>query len=242
MRNRPQLPQRPVLLEPGEPIVFPDPRWVDDEGLVAIGGDLSVERLCAAYRAGIFPWYSDGYPMMWWSPNPRAVLDIEALHVSRSLRRRLTRNEFTLTWNLAFDEVIVACGEGREGGTWIIPEMRDAFNDLHRAGHAHSLEVWQDNRLVGGLYGVQSGGLFAAESMFHRVTDASKVAVVAAVRSLAKLKVTVFDVQFVTDHLRSLGVREISREEYLRRIGDACNRSIELSQLKPSTQQPLLPL
>lgn len=228
----PRLPRRPVLLEPDEPIEFPDPRWVDDEGLVAIGGDLSVERLCAAYSSGIFPWYSDGYPMLWWSPNPRAVLESEDLHVSRSLRRRLAREEFSLTWNLAFDEVIVACGEKREGGTWIIPEMRDAFNDLHRAGHAHSLEVWQGNRLVGGLYGVQRGALFAAESMFHRKTDASKVAVVAASRSLSRAGIQLFDVQFTTDHLRSLGVTEVSRDRYLDRVVTAAQTPVDLSRLK----------
>lgn len=234
---RSRLPQRPVVLDPEEPIAFPSPLWVDDEGLVAIGGDLSVERLCAAYRAGIFPWYNDGYPVLWWSPNPRAILRLENLHVSRSLKRKLSRSEFTITWNLAFDDVLVACGEKREDGTWIIPEMRDAFNELHQAGHAHSLEVWQGNRLVGGLYGVQSGGLFAAESMFHRVTDASKIAVVAAVRSLAAQGITVFDVQFITDHLRSLGVTEVTRRQYLDQIDTACQLRPNLVGLMPSTEE-----
>jgi leucyl/phenylalanyl-tRNA--protein transferase len=211
--------------------VFPDPRRGDDEGLVAIGGDLSPERLRAAYAAGIFPWYNEGFPVLWWCPNPRAILPAEELHVSRSLQRRLGQHDFTLTWNLAFADVIAACGEARKGGTWIVPEMRTAYQRLHLAGYAHSVEVWHHNRLVGGLYGVQSGALFAAESMFHRETDASKVAVVAASRSLHRAGMEVFDVQFATPHLRSLGVREISREDYLGRVSRASRRRVDLTAL-----------
>lgn len=211
--------------------MFPDPRRGDDEGLVAIGGDLSCERLRAAYAAGIFPWYNDGFPVLWWSPNPRAVLPAEELHVSRSLGRRLARRDYAVTWNLAFAEVIAACGQGRKGGTWIVPEMRLAYQQLHHAGHAHSVEVWQQNRLVGGLYGVQSGALFAAESMFHRETDASKIAVVAASRSLRRAGIQVFDVQFATPHLRSLGVKEISRDDYLARVAQASRQSVDLARL-----------
>lgn len=231
---RTRSPQRPVLLSPGAPPVFPDPRRGDDEGLVAIGGDLSSERLLAAYASGIFPWYNEGFPVLWWSPNPRAVLPAEDLHISRSLQRRLARRDYALTWNLAFAEVIAACGEGRKGGTWIVPEMRIAYQRLHRAGFAHSVEVWQQNRLVGGLYGVQSGALFAAESMFHRETDASKVAVVAASRSLRRAGIQVFDVQFATPHLRSLGVREISRDDYLARVAGASRTPIDLARLRLS--------
>jgi leucyl/phenylalanyl-tRNA--protein transferase len=228
---RSRSPQRPVLLSADAPPVFPDPRRGDDEGLVAIGGDLSVARLRAAYTAGIFPWYNDGFPVLWWSPNPRAILPADELHVSRSLRRRLQRKDYVLTWNLAFSEVIAACGQGRKGGTWIVPEMRRAYQQLHHEGHAHSVEVWQENRLVGGLYGVQCGALFAAESMFHRVTDASKIAVVAAALSLYRAGVRVFDVQFATSHLRSLGVREISREDYLGRVARASQSPVDLSRL-----------
>ncbi len=188
----------------------------------------------AAYAAGIFPWYNEGFPVLWWSPNPRAVLPAEELHVSRSLQRRLARRDFALTWDLAFAEVIAACGEGRKGGTWILPEMRVAYQRLHHAGFAHSVEVWQQNRLVGGLYGVQSGGLFAAESMFHRETDASKIAVVAASRSLRRAGIELFDVQFATPHLRSLGVRELARDDYLARVAQASRRSIDLSRLQLS--------
>ena len=228
---RSRSPQRPVLLSPDAPPVFPDPRRGDDEGLVAIGGDLSVQRLRAAYAAGIFPWYNDGFPVLWWSPNPRAVLPADELHVSRSLARRLKKKDYVLTWNLAFSEVIAACGQGRKGGTWIVPEMRRAYQQLHHDGFAHSVEVWQENRLVGGLYGVQSGALFAAESMFHRETDASKIAVVAASRSLQRMGMRVFDVQFATSHLRSLGVREISRDDYLGRVARASQLEVDLSKL-----------
>ena len=228
---RSRSPQRPVLLSPDAPPIFPDPRRGDDEGLVAIGGDLSVARLRAAYAAGIFPWYNDGFPVLWWSPNPRAILPAEELHVSRSLRRRLAHKDYVLTWNLAFSEVILACGQGRKGGTWIVPEMRRAYQKLHHEGYAHSVEVWQENRLVGGLYGVQCGALFAAESMFHRMTDASKIAVVAASRSLHAAGIRVFDVQFATSHLRSLGVREIARDDYLARVAQASHATVDLSRL-----------
>jgi leucyl/phenylalanyl-tRNA--protein transferase len=231
---RTRSPQRPVLLSPDAPPVFPDPRRGDDEGLVAIGGDLSTSRLRAAYAAGIFPWYNEGFPVLWWSPNPRAVLPAEDLHVSRSMARRLAKRDYAVTWNLAFSEVIAACGDGRKGGTWIVPEMRLAYQRLHHDGHAHSVEVWQANRLVGGLYGVQCGALFAAESMFHRMTDASKIAVIAASRSLARAGMEVFDVQFATPHLRTLGVREISRDDYLARVARASRLSVDLSRLQLS--------
>lgn len=226
-----------MLLGADAPPVFPDPRRGDDEGLVAVGGDLSSERLLAAYSSGIFPWYNEGFPILWWSPNPRAVLSARELHVSRSLERRLRRRDFALTWNLAFGDVIRACGEQRKGGTWIVPEMRRAYQRLHQQGHAHSVEVWQENRLVGGLYGVQCGGVFAAESMFHRITDASKIAVVAASRSLHRAGILVFDVQFATPHLRSLGVKEISREDYLTRVAHASSRVVPLAKLDLSVDR-----
>src|SRR5688572_3870080 len=169
----------PFFLPAGGPVWFPDPREYDRAGLVAVGGDLSVERLVAAYSRGIFPWYEEGILPMWWSPDPRALLTPEALHVSRSLRRTLLHSPFTLTWNRCFRTVMTECGRERREGTWVIPEMLDAYERLHRAGHAHSLEVWDGRELAGGIYGVQLGGLFAAESMFHRRDDASKVALVA---------------------------------------------------------------
>lgn len=213
---------------------FPDPARFDREGLVAIGGDLSEERLLHAYGHGIFPWYEEGVLPMWWSPDPRAILGPATLHVSRSLGRTIRRGGFALTWNQCFREVMVACGRERAEGTWVIPEMVDAYHRLHRRGHAHSLEVWQDDALVGGIYGVQVGGLFAAESMFHRAADMSKVALVALVRSLFAAGIRLLDVQFATGHLRSLGATEIRRADYLRRVATVRDLAVDLTGLRPA--------
>lgn len=224
---------QPVFLEPGAPS-FPDPNRFDHEGLLAVGGDLSTERLLLAYGSGIFPWYAEGYVPMWWSPDPRALLDPSHLHVARSLRKRLRRGGFTLTWNHCFPRVMRECGQGRKDGTWILPEMLTAYERLHRLGHAHSLEVWRDGELVGGTYGVQVGALFAAESMFHRATDMSKVAVVALVRSLFAAGVQLLDVQFGTPHLRTLGAYEVARPEYLRQLAVVRGHALDLRGLVPS--------
>ena len=226
--------QEPVFLRPDDAAAFPDPAPFDREGLVAIGGDLRVARLIAAYSSGIFPWYAEGYVPMWWSPDPRALLDPVHLHVSRSLRRVLNRGRFQLTWNRCFERVMNECGRRRAEGSWIIPEMVEAYVRLHRRGHAHSLEVWDGPELVGGTYGVQVGGLFAAESMFHRRTDASKVALVALVRSLFAAGVELFDAQFATAHLVTLGAFEVPRTEYLRRLRVARQRVVDLRSLVPA--------
>lgn len=207
-------PAQPVVLESDDDR-FPDPRRYDSDGLVAFGGTLSTKRLEEAYRSGIFPWYGEGYVPLWWSPDPRALMTPERLHVSRSLRRTLRREQFELTWNRCFSRVMRECDERREDGSWILPELVDAYSALHRNGNAHSLEVWRDGELVGGIYGVQFGRLFCAESMFHRATDMSKVALVAFVRSLFQAGIRVFEVQFVTSHLASLGAFAIPRVEYL---------------------------
>lgn len=225
------------MLLPKSPLSFPDPNDADDEGLLAIGGDLSVERLLFAYECGIFPWYDEGVPPLWWSPNPRTVIEAGGVHVSRSLRRVLKRGEFTVTWNRAFERVMRECGK-REAGTWILPEMIDAYVALHELGHAHSVEVWKGGELVGGLYGVQRGGLFAAESMFHRVTDASKVALVHAAHSLFTAGVALFDVQLTTSHLVSMGAVEMPRREYLLRVRAACSRRVDLRELPLSWNTP----
>jgi leucyl/phenylalanyl-tRNA--protein transferase len=222
--------RRPVLLLPGGPIAFPDPEQADDDGLLAIGGDLSRERLLHAYDHGIFPWFDEGVPPLWWSPNPRAVIEPGGVHVSRSLRRVLRSDRFTVTWNRAFEAVMRSCGD-RPGGTWILPEMIEAYTALHRAGDAYSIEVWEEGELAGGLYGVQRGALFAAESMFHRSTDASKVALVYAVRSLFAAGIMLFDVQLLTSHLASMGASEISRSSYLARAREACQRRVDLRAL-----------
>jgi leucyl/phenylalanyl-tRNA---protein transferase len=228
MRRR----RRPVVLAPGSPPGFPDPASADDDGLVAVGGDLSTRRLLAAYESGIFPWYDEGLPPLWWSPDPRAVIEPGELHVSRSLVRELRRGAFDVTFDRAFRRVMTECGSERESGTWILPEMIDAYSSLHELGHAHSFEVWQAGALVGGLYGVQRGALFAAESMFHRVTNASKVALAASVRALSAAGVELYDVQFLTPHLASMGAREIPRRAYLERVAAARRRVVDVSELR----------
>ena len=199
-----------------------------------MGGNLSPGMLLSAYRQGIFPWFSSGEPLLWWSPDPRGHCTPEHLHVSRRLARTIRTGGYHLTWNRCFGRVMRACGDRDGGGTWIIPEMVAAYTELHRRGHAHSLEVWCDDELVGGVYGVQVGGLFSAESKFHRRRDMSKVALVALVRSLFRAGVRLLDVQFVTDHLATLGARQISRREYLRELGVVCELPVDLSNLEPA--------
>ena len=231
-----RMPRRmPVVLPSRGRPGFPDPELFDGDGLVAIGGDLRPERLLLAYRRGIFPWYSDGCVPMWWSPDPRAVLSPATLHVSHSLARVIRRGGFALTWNRCFQVVMTECGKCRAEGTWVIDEMVDAYAELHARGSAHSLEVWRAERLVGGIYGVQVGGLFAAESMFHRRADMSKVALVALVRSLFRAGIELFDVQFRTPHLETMGAEVIPRAEYLRRLRRAVRARPRLSQLVAST-------
>lgn len=226
----------PHFIEPGGPLFFPDPADYDDEGLVAVGGDISTERLLLAYDSGVFPWYDEGMPPLWWSPNPRAILDLRELHVSRSMLR-VMRQGFTLTWNRDFAAVMRGCAD-REEGTWILPEMQVAYAELHRLGHAHSLEVWQGGELAGGLYGVQRGGLFAAESMFHRVTNASKLALIATVRAVFGRGVQLFDTQLLTPHLSSLGGRAAPRRAYLADLARARARSVNLTGIQPLDFMP----
>ncbi|MEP7052347.1 MAG: leucyl/phenylalanyl-tRNA--protein transferase [Pseudomonadota bacterium] len=220
--------RKPQFILPGAPPAFPDPNTADDEGLLAIGGDLSPERLVHAYQHGIFPWYDEGLPPMWWSPNPRAVLDPEHLHVSRSLARVLRSERFRVSFNEAFQDVMLECGRERDSGTWILPEMVDAYCALHQLGRAHSVEVWRGEQLVGGLYGVQCGALYAAESMFHRERDASKVALISAVRALFAAGIALFDVQFLTPHLASLGAYEVPRARYLELAAEASQRVLSI--------------
>lgn len=225
--------RQPVLLEDEPPYRFPDPATFDSEGLVAFGGDLGPGRLLAAYSAGIFPWFNEETVPLWWSPDPRAVLDPASLHVSRSLARTIRRGGFTLTWDRAFADVMRGCGDRPETGTWITDEMFDAYCELHRLGHAHSLEVWVDGALAAGTYGVHVGGLFAAESMFHRVTDMSKVALVALVRTLFGAGIELLDVQFMTEHLETLGAYPIPRSAYLARLAAVRDKQVRLTGLVP---------
>ena len=229
---------RPVLLPPGAPLYFPEPRRAASHGLLAVGGDLSMPRLVKAYRSGIFPWFSPGEPPLWWSPHPRGVIRPEEVHVSRSLRRLLRKGGFRLTWNRAFGPVIQACGDLRPEGTWITRSMVRAYRALHRAGFAHSLEVWRERELVGGIYGVQAGALFAAESMFHLETGASKIALVALARSFAREGLGLIDVQFLTPHLGRMGAVEISRDAYLREVASLRDVEVDLSGMEPDWRSP----
>lgn len=215
---------RPAPL-PACRVQFPDPARADAEGLLAHGGDLEPATLIAAYRRGIFPWPYDEEPLLWWSPDPRAILPLGALHVSRSLARTMRQGRFRVTLNAAFPAVIDGCAAREE--TWITTTMCAAYVRLHALGWAHSLEVWgPDGRLAGGLYGVAVGGLFAAESMFHQVRDASKVAVVALVEHARRVGVTLLDVQVPSPHLASLGARTVPRAEYLALLADALDRPV----------------
>ena len=217
---------------------FPPASRASPEGLVAVGGRLTTERLLDAYRHGIFPWPSQSYePMLWWSPDPRAILPLDAVHRSRRLQRRMRSGEFELRCNTAFSEVIAACGSGpgREGGTWLTPEMIAAYTRLHRLGHAHCVETWQEGRLVGGMYGVAIGGLFSAESMFYRARDASKAALVRLVDHLRARDYQLLDVQQWTPHTGSLGVIEIPRGEYLRRLAEVVDLPVSFgNELAPA--------
>ncbi len=191
-------------------------------GLLAAGGDLSVPRLLAAYRCGIFPWFSEGEPILWWSPDPRMVLFPAELKMSRSLDKTLRKGRFRITADTAFGRVIEACSAPRPGqsGTWITREMIEAYCALHEAGFAHSIESWLEGELVGGLYGVAIGRAFFGESMFSRSSDASKVALVALVRQLSRWQFGLIDCQIKTAHLASFGAREIARADFARRLAE----------------------
>jgi leucyl/phenylalanyl-tRNA--protein transferase len=191
--------------------------WADETGLVAVGGDLRPERLLQAYRCGVFPWYDEGEPICWWSPNPRAIFELDGLYISRRLRRTLRSGRFHLTINEDFASVIRGCADRTEG-TWITPDMIQAYETLHRLGYAHSVEVWHDKELAGGLYGVALGGFFAGESMFTRQRDASKVALVYLMERLRQGGFQLFDIQFLTAHTAGLGAIEIPRKTYLARL------------------------
>jgi leucyl/phenylalanyl-tRNA--protein transferase len=206
---------------------FPDPRLTDEEGLVAVGGDLSVERLLLAYRSGVFPWTVG--PITWWSPDPRGIFELDEFHVSRSLRRVIRQAPFFITVNKAFASVMEGCAEPAKGrrSTWITPEFIEAYIQMHERGHAHSLECWQGERLVGGIYGVAIGGFFAGESMFHRVSNASKVALYHLIERLRERGFELFDVQMLTPITKQLGAIEIRREEYLKRLRSAiCKKAL----------------
>ena len=217
----------PFWLDPDDPnIGFPEVELAlkEPDGLLAIGGDLSVPRLLQAYRLGIFPWYGPGQPILWWSPDPRLVLYPERLHVSHNLAKTLRKNVFEVTMDTAFESVIHACAAPRadNSGSWITPEMKQAYLDLHQQGHAHSVECWQEGELVGGLYGVSVGRIFFGESMFATVNNASKVALARLARQLAQWEFHLIDCQVHTSHLVTLGANSMSRNEFVYVLKQAC--------------------
>jgi leucyl/phenylalanyl-tRNA--protein transferase len=204
-------------------LVFPDPSLAEEDGILAVGGDLSPDRLLRAYAEGIFPWFNEDSPILWWSPDPRLVLYPAELHLSASLGRTLRRGTFRVTSDTAFAEVIRGCSRtdrpGQEG-TWITDEMIAAYEELHRLGYAHSFEAWSGDALAGGLYGVSLGGAFFGESMFSERTDASKVAFARAVGFMKERGIELVDCQVRTDHLVRLGAREVPRAAFLEQLYD----------------------
>ena len=201
--------------------LFPPVEEAEADGLLAVGGDLTKERLLAAYRQGIFPWYEFGQPILWWCPDPRLVLFPKELKISRSLRKVLRKQNFKISFDSAFGNVIKACADVRteQGkGTWIIPEMQEAYTELHHEGYAHSVESWLNGELVGGLYGISLGQCFFGESMFSTVNDSSKAALVALTEFSKQIGIKIIDCQMTTPHLLSLGAREIDRESFLRKL------------------------
>jgi leucyl/phenylalanyl-tRNA--protein transferase len=206
-------------------LTFPPVEQASPEGLLAIGGDLKPERLLEAYRHGIFPWYNQEQPILWWSPDPRTVLFPEKLHISRSLKRSLRPGLFTVTFDTCFLDVVQHCADPRpqypEGGTWITPAMVEAYSTLHEQGYVHSVETWQEGSLVGGVYGVAIGGAFFAESMFTKVNDASKVGLVSLVRQLQTWGFRIVDCQQSSPHVMRLGAEEIPRAEFVVHVAAA---------------------
>ena len=198
-----------------ERLLFPDPELAEEDGLLAVGGDLSAQRLLLAYSNGIFPWYSDDTPILWYSPHERFVLLPHELKVSKSMRQVIRSNRFRVTFNTAFTEVILACAQAEridQDGTWINTDMQQAYINLHRLGYAHSVEAWLGDQLVGGLYGIPVGGVFCGESMFSKVSNASKLALITLCQTQ---NYQMIDCQVYTDHLASLGAKLIPRTEYL---------------------------
>lgn len=213
----------PYLLNNVHKTIFPDVELAltEPDGLLAVGGDLSVERLTSAYQQGIFPWYSEGQPILWWSPDPRMVLEPKDIKVSRSLAKKIRKQDVQITFDQNFRDVITACSEARlekgklQDETWILDEMIEAYVKLHEAGYAHSVECWQDGKLVGGLYGIAIGKVFFGESMFSRISDASKIAFVFLAQQLEQWGFKLIDCQVYTSHLESLGASMITRKQFL---------------------------
>ena len=212
---------------------FPSAETASEEGLVAVGGEITPVRVLSAYRQGIFPWYSEDQPVLWWSPEPRAIIYPGQIKISRSLRKTLRKGLFRVTADQAFSEVIKGCSGPRrnspEGGTWITPDMMKTYIQLHQWGYGHSIEVWMEDRLVGGLYGIALGSAFFGESMFSRVADASKIALVYLSRYAESHNIDLIDCQLPTEHLTSMGAINITRKQYLSLLKKSLQHK-ELSQ------------
>jgi len=225
----------PYLLDNVHKTIFPSVELAltEPDGLLAVGGDLSIERLTAAYQQGIFPWYSEGQPILWWSPDPRMVLEPQDIKVSRSLAKTIRKKEFHVSFDQSFRDVITACSEARlekgkiQDETWILDEMIEAYVDLHDTGYAHSVECWKGDQLVGGLYGVAIGKVFFGESMFSRVSNASKIAFVTLAQQLEQWNFKLIDCQVYTSHLESLGAGMISRQQFISLLHRYTNRPYE---------------
>ena len=209
------------FLGPADPFPPVEHALTDPDGLLAAGGTLTLRRLVEAYRHGIFPWFNEGDPVLWWSPDPRTVLVPSRLHISHSLRKRLKKDAFLVTIDAAFGRVLDGCAAPRaqESGTWLTPQMRRAYASLHTAGLAHSVEVWMDGELAGGVYGVAMGRMFFGESMFARRTDASKIAMARLAAQLDRWRFPLIDCQLATDHLRSLGAEPMPRRQFVKAVG-----------------------
>ena len=213
-----------------EQLWFPPVEYAEEDGLLAVDGDLSPERLLLAYQSGIFPWYNEEDPILWWSPNPRMVLYPSEIKVSKSMAQILRGNKFSITVDTVFEQVIAACASTlRDGqpGTWIVPEMIEAYTKLHQMGYAHSVEVWRDNRLVGGLYGLALGKVFCGESMFSLESNASKAGFITLVQWLQQQGYHFIDCQTHTPHLESLGARQIPRAQFLQELSVALYSGLE---------------
>lgn len=229
------------LFLPKRDVPWSPPALADAEGFVGIGGDLLPQTLLRAYSEGVFPWFNEGDPILWWSPDPRAIIELKStdskeseyggLHVSRRLARTIRSGKFRVTINQCFTRVMRSCGENRDGGTWVTADMLAAYTEIHRLGLAHSVETWHGDELAGGIYGIAIGGLFAAESMFYRVTDGSKVALAALVSHLRERQFVLMDVQMKTEHSERMGAVNITRAEYLRRLRKAIRiRSVSFAE------------
>lgn len=217
----------PVFGLTDDPGLFPDPQHAESDGLLAVGGDLSPNRLINAYAAGIFPWFEEGQPILWWSPDPRMVLTPASLHVPRSLAKAMRAHAFEVHFDKAFERVMDRCAAKRrpgQRGTWITADMKRAYQRLHELGVAHSSEAYLDGKLVGGLYGVSLGGAFFGESMFADVPDASKVAFVMLVRQLEAWGIDLVDCQVTTAHLARFGAREVPRGDFLAQLTQALGK------------------